>query len=253
MRQIIRMCCFVIIFAPSIRSRDNDEALKLFEDAVEAMGGEAFLNVRDMVSEGNYFQFTRDGASSPLIKFKDYTKLPDKSRNEMGNKKKELVITIFDLGKNEGWIQEGEKEPRAATPEEMREFHNVAKHSLDLIFRTRYKDPENRIFHIGPGEGRDVTLERVKLIDPENDEVTVYFDRMSRLPAKLEYSAKDERGVRVRITQEFSQWHWIQGVRTSLRNDVYVNGRPSSQSHINTIEYNTETPDSFFSEPVPPE
>jgi hypothetical protein len=42
-------------------------------------------------------------------------------------------------------------------------------------------------------------------------------------------------------------------VRTSLRNDLYVNGRQSSQSHINTIEYNTDTPDSFFSKPVPPE
>ncbi|MBN2319433.1 MAG: hypothetical protein JXR49_10170 [Acidobacteria bacterium] len=252
MRKLVWICCFVIIFTSPVRSQDSDKALSLFEDAIEAMGGEAFLNVRDMVSEGNYFIFNRYGDSSPLIKFKDYTKLPDKSRHELGNKKKELEITVFNLEKNEGWILEGQKETRDATPEEMREFHNIAKHSLDLLFRTRYKDPANRLFYFGPGEGRDFTLERVKLIDPENDEVTVYFDRMSKLPAKIEYSEVNQGGVRVRITQEFSQWHWIQDVRTSLRTDAYINGRQASQNFILAIEYNTDLPDSFFSKPVPP-
>ena len=253
MRKLIWVCCFAMIFAPTVRSQDGNEALSLFESAVEAMGGEAFLNVRDMVSDGNYFIFNRYGDSSPLIKFKDYTKLPDKSRHELGNKKKELEITVFNLEKNEGWILEGQKETRDATPEEMREFHNVAKHSMDLIFRIRYKDPANRLFYIGPGEGRDFTLERVKLIDPENDEVTVYFDRMSKLPAKIEYNSMNQRGTRVRVTEEFSQWHWMQGVQTALRTDAFINGRQASQSFILNIEYNTDIPDSFFSKPVPPE
>jgi len=253
MRKLVWICCFVLVIAAPVRSQDGDKAMSLFEDAIEAMGGEAFLNVRDMASEGNFFLFNRYGASSPLIKFKDYTKLPDKSRHELGNKKKELEITVFNLEKNEGWILEGQKETRDATPDEMREFHNVAKHSLDNIFHTRYKDPANRLFHIGPGEGRESVLEMVKLLDPENDEVTVYFDRMSKLPAKIEYNEMDSRGVRVRITQEFSQWHWIQDVRTALRTDTLVNKRQASQTFILTIEYNTDLPDSFFSKPVPPE
>ena len=252
MKKLVLICCFAVLFNPPVRSQEEDTAFRLFEDAIEAMGGEAFLNVRDMVSEGNFFHFDRYGNSSPLIKFKDYTKLPDKSRYELGNKKKELEITVFNLGKNEGWILEGQKETRDATPDEMREFHRVAKHSLDIIFRTRYKDPANRIFYIGPGEGRDFTLERVKLIDPDNDEVTVYFDRMSKLPAKIEYAEVNQRGIRQRVTHEFSQWHWIQDIQTSLRTDGYANGRPTFQSHILTIEYNTDIPDSFFSKPVPP-
>lgn len=242
-----------MIFASPAGSREAGTAHGFFEDAVEAMGGEAFLNVWDVVSEGNYFQYDRYGASSPLIKFRDYTKLPDKSRNELGNREKELTITVFNLETDEGWILEGQEETRDATPEEMREFHKLAKHSLDNIFRSRYKDPANRLFHIGPGEGREFNLERVKLIDPENDEVTVYFDRMTKLPAKIDYNQVGERGVRQRVTIEYSQWHWIQGIRSSLRTDTYVNGQRSSQSHILAIEYNTGLPDSFFSKPVLPE
>jgi hypothetical protein len=252
MRKLVWIFFFFVVASP-VHSQDNDVARRFFEDAVEAMGGEAFLNVENMVSEGNYFLFNRFGDSSPLIKFKDYTKLPDKSRNELGNRKNELQITVFNLEKNEGWILEGQKETREATPEEMREFDKLAKHSLENIFHSRYKDPDNRLFYIGPGEGREFTLERVKLIDPSNDEVTIYFDRASKLPAKIEYTQISKEGVRQRITVEYSQWHWIQDVRASLRTDTYVNGQQASQSFILKIEFNADLPDSFFSKPVPPE
>jgi len=253
MRKLLFFCAFFSMLPVSLECQDENRALELFENAIETMGGNAFLNVQDIVSSGNYFRFDRFGASSPLIKFADYTKLPDKSRNELGNKKNQLEITVFNLGKNEGWILEGRSETREANPEEMRDFRNVVKHSIELIFRTRYKDPQNRIFYLGAGEGRDVRLEKVKLIDPENDEVTVYFDRMSNLPQKIEYTSKDSKGVRMRVRQEFSQWHWIQGVRASLRTDGYVNGRLSFQSHIIEIKYNNDLPDSLFLKPVPPE
>jgi hypothetical protein len=240
-----------MVFAASARSQDENSARKLFEDAIEAMGGSAFSNVTDMASEGNYFMLDRFGNSSPLIKFKDFTKLPDKSRYELGNRKKELEITVFNLGKNEGWILEGQKGTREATPEEMRDFKKLAKHSMDNIFHDRYKDPANRLFHVGPGEGRDITFEKVKLIDPENDEVTVYFDRLSKLPAKIEYSSVNDKGVRQHIVNEYSQWHWIENVRTALRTDGYVNGRQSFQSFILTIKYNTGLDDSIFSKPIP--
>ena len=253
MKKMIWICCIILVFTPSIRSSDENKALKLFEDSVEAMGGAAFLNAADMVSSGNYFQFDRFGASSPLIKFTDYTKFPDKSRYELGNRKKELEITVFNLEKNEGWILEGQKEIKAATPDDMRDFRNVVKHSMDIIFRTRYKDPANSLFYLGPGDGREVILEKVKLIDPENDEVTVYFNRTTKLPAKIEFRQVDDKGVRQRIVQEFSQWHWIQGIQTSLRTDGYVNGRRSFQSHVIEMKFNNDLPDSLFSKPLPPE
>ncbi|MEJ2109463.1 MAG: hypothetical protein P8Z37_06030 [Acidobacteriota bacterium] len=98
-----------------------------------------------------------------------------------------------------------------------------------------------------------MTLEKVKLIDPENDEVTIFFDRMSTLPAKIEFRTVNEDGVRQRVVYEFSQWHWIEGVRTTLRTDGFVNGREAFQSHTIEIKYNNDLPDSLFTKPAPPE
>jgi hypothetical protein len=251
MKKLLWICLVIVAIAAPLRSQDDGKAYAIFEDAVQAMGGDAFLNVRDMVSSGNYFAFDRFGASSPLIKFTDYTKLPDKSRYELGNKKNSLEITVFNLEKNEGWIVEGQKGTRAATPDEMRDFKDTVKHSLEIIFRTRYKDPQNKLFYLGPGDGREVNLDKVRLIDPDNDEVTVYFDRMSKLPQKIEFERRDQKGVRQRVVHEYSQWHWIQGVRASLRTDGYINGHLADQSHIVDIKFNNDLPDSLFAEPVP--
>jgi len=235
----------------SLQGQEEERIKKLFQDAIQALGGETYLKTTDMVSEGNFFQFDRDRNTLGLEKFNDYTKLPDKSRFELGNRKIERDVTVFNLAKNEGWILEGQKPTRDATPEEMADFKKSVKHSIEMIFRYRYQNPENKCFYLGPSDA-DVQLEMVKLIDPENDEVTIYFDRMSKLPAKLEYLRIDKRGNRLREIVEFSQWHMIQGVNTPLRIDTSLNGRPASQQFILKITYNNNLQDSFFSKPVPP-
>jgi len=244
----ILILCLMI---PAGRGQETaEEKIRtLFEDAITAMGGDAFLNVRDMVSEGQYFMFNNRGESSGLIKYTDYTKLPDKSRFELGNRKNELEITIFDLAKNEGWIIEGEQEPRAATEKEMKSFWSAANHSLDNIFRIRWKDPQNKLFYLGAGDGADVTRDVVRLIDPENDEVIIYFDRVSKLPAKIEIQQVNERGIRVRMVDEYSQWHKIQGVLTPMRIDSYANSRRSSQQFVLKLTYNNNLRDDFFTKP----
>ena len=255
MRKPAPILVLMLLFCGLLPARgqdpDAERIQKLFQDAIRNLGGDSYLKVTDMVSSGNYFQFNRDGDSLGLIKFDDWTKLPDKSRFELGNRKKERDVTVFNLEKNQGWILEGQKDTRDASPEEMQDFKNAVKHSLENIFRFRYKNPDTRLFYLGVAE-TDVKLEAVKLLDTDNDEVTIYFDRLSNLPAKLEYQATDKRGIHYRETQEFSQWHAIQGINTPLRIDTYRNGRQLSQQFVLKIEYNTGLQDSFFSKPVPP-
>ncbi len=233
--------------------QDEERIRMLFQNAIETMGGEAFLKVIDMVTEGNAFFIQPDGSQSGLVKFLDYTKLPDKNRFELGNKKKSRdYITVFNLEKNVGWIFDPPKPVREATPEEMKDFRNSLKHNIDNIFRFRWKDPANRLFYLGPGEGTEVNLEMVKLLDPDNDEVTIYFDRMSKLPARLEYRGIGKNGVQERHVEEFSQWHVMGGVNTPLRSDGYINGKPRTQFFVVKITYNNNLQDDFFTKPEQP-
>jgi hypothetical protein len=251
MKKIALMFLAAVIGSYSAGSQDGGSVPKLFQEAIQAMGGDAFMNVTDMVAEGQYFMFDLHGESSSPTKYAENAKFPDKNRFELGNKKKDLDITVYNLEKKEGWILEGQKPVREANPEEMKRFKDSVKHSIDNIFRFRYKDPQNKLFYLGPGDGPDMMLEAVKLIDPENDEVTLYFDRMSKLPAKAEFQRITNKGVHQRIVDEFSQWHMIQGVNTPMRIDRQINGRRAFQQFILKIAYNNTLKDSFFSKPSP--
>ena len=251
-KRLLLIFSIALLSGSIARSQDEQTVQKLFKDAIQAMGGDAFLNVKDMYSDGQSFAFNSDGESSLPIKFVDYTKLPDKSRHESGNRKSELEITVFNLEKNEAWIYEAGKGTREAKPDEMRSFRNTVKHSLDIIFRYRYKDPQEKLFYLGPGEGQDVTMEMVKIVDQENDETTVYFDRITNLPAKIDYREVNKRGIRVHYVDEFSQWHVFQGVNTPLRIDSSINGRRAAQIFTFKITYNGNLADSLFSKPIPP-
>ena len=112
--------------------------------------------MKDIVSEGQYFVFDTEGQIRIPIKFTDYTKLPDKSRHESGNRKSELEISVFNLEKKEGWIYNPAHGTREANSEEMKDFRNVVKHSMDSIFHYRYKDPANKLFT--SARERDTTL-----------------------------------------------------------------------------------------------
>ena len=57
-RRAALMMMAAALWSPVCRG-EEDRARRLFEDAIAAMGGDANLGVKDMVSEGRYFQFDR--------------------------------------------------------------------------------------------------------------------------------------------------------------------------------------------------
>jgi len=128
-------------------------------------------------------------------------------------------------------------------------FQKCRQAQLGRHFPFRYKDPQNKLFYLGPGEGADVRLEAVKLLDPENDEVTIFFDRASKLPAKIEYRSITSGALVLREVEEYSQWLVTQGVNGPLRIERYQNGFKSSLQYVVKISYNNNLPDSFFGKP----
>jgi len=79
----------------------------------------------------------------------------------------------------------------------------------------------------------------------------IYFDRISKLPVKVEFQQINERGIRVRVADEHSQWHRNQGVLSPTRIDRFVNGRRSAQYFFLKISYNGNIRDDLFSKPAP--
>ncbi|HEY2933267.1 MAG TPA: hypothetical protein VGK99_16120 [Acidobacteriota bacterium] len=235
----------------SDKEKARQKALAIIEKSIDAMGGNQFRQVKEMRSRGNYFIF-KDGQTAGHWKYFDFTRLPDKSRFQLGEGKNKEV-TIFNLATNSGWHMEGKSVIKEAKPEEVKQFHETVKHSIDNLLRDRLKEPGMSFFYYGPGElsSKDDS-EAVEMIDAENDSVIIYFDVKTHLPSRMEYTSMDARGNKHKEATEFYQWHPKGGILTSMRLDNFTDGQASSQLFMDEIIYNPSPPlsDDLFSKPV---
>src|SRR5258706_8981548 len=85
---------------------------------IEALGGPAFLDVKEIHTSGRFFSFSK-GDLSGADHSEDYIKMPDMERTEFGTtRKKEITI---NRGK-EGWKVTGKKEPEPQGVKQTEEF-----------------------------------------------------------------------------------------------------------------------------------
>jgi len=240
------------IFASSLlMAEESGEAKprKVIEAAIEAMGGDAYLNVNSTHSYGRYFQFSKGRKS--FAQYNDWTVFkPVKWRFQMGKGKNQFV-SIYNLEEGKGWTLEG-KGTVAEIPEDaIEEFRRSTKEELDIILRFRLDEEGMNLFYYGPndiaGQGKH---EAVEFLDITNKSIVVFFDRLSHLPAKLEEHFTDKAGVRHKEEMEMSNWHEFQGIMTPLRFDIFVDGEVSIQRFLEGITFNPEIPPEHFLEPV---
>lgn len=228
----------------------DDKARATVEQAIRALGGEKFLKVREIYYRGNYY-FWRKGQSSLPLPFVQYIRLPDKLYQELGEKKRKR-ISVYNLDKNEGWIIEG-RDLREANQQEMDDFKRGVKHTIENLLRGRPNEPGVKLFYYGEDSvSWKQRAEAVELVDAENDSVVIFFDVSTRYPIKIEYQEPDEKtGRRVKIEEEFSNWHSVDGVLTPFRTDIYHDGELTVQAFYDPdgVAYNIGLPDELFAKP----
>lgn len=230
---------------------DGDhKARQVLQAAIEAMGGDKYLGVRNSTSSGRYFAF-RKGRKS-FTRFQDWTvyQPPVRSRFQLG-KGKRSTVWIYNLGLDKGWKLEGEDSLESLTEEEIKDFKRVVRKDMDYILRQRLDEEGLSLFYYGPDDisGAGDT-EAVEVLDLNNDAVVLFFNRETHLPVKVETHFQDKFGFRHKEEVEFYNWHWIDGVYAPLRIDVFVDEEVSRQRFLEDLAFNAPVPEAYFLEPV---
>lgn len=242
----------LLLFSPTVTVAEESgeaKARKVVAAAIEAMGGDAYRQVKTVHSSGRYFEFTKGQKGFAL--YHDWTDYqPVKWRFQMGKGKRQFV-TIYNLEEGKGWTLEGKATVEALPEDSVEQFSRSVKEDLDMILRFRLDEEGMNLFYYGPndiaGQGKH---EAVEFLDLTNNAVVVFFDRNAHLPTKVETHSTDDVGVRHKEELELSNWHVIQGVKTALRLDFFVDGEVSWQKFIEEIAFNLEIPAEYFLEPV---
>jgi hypothetical protein len=224
------------------------QARAVLDKMIEALGGQAYLNVQDMEQNGRVYGFDHNGeaadAGSPFVR---YWKWPDKDRVEL-LKHRDWILVYNGNDANETTYHGTHPMDAKA----LKGYLERRSYSLDQVIRGWLKDPAIALYYDGQTISENKQAEKVSMIAPDHRGVTLYIDANSHLPLRKTYTTRDpETGDRVEESESFDNYRLIQGVQTPTRITRYKNDIMTAQRFISEVKYNTGIPDSKFDLTLP--
>jgi hypothetical protein len=223
-------------------SQSEQRAGQILHQAIAALGGDAYLNVRDVTCTGRMTAFDHAGEISALEDFITYSKPPFKTRQE--NMPKRNIINVFDGDK--GWELDrgGVSE---APPFDLGRFQDNVHKDIDNILRHRIHEP-GMIYRYGGSEIVDLQMvDWVELLDANNNMIRIAFSRATHLPARKTLDTIDPKTeIKSGEVEYYSNFHPIQGIQTPFQTTRYRNADKVYQVFFDKCDYNTGVADSLF-------
>jgi hypothetical protein len=233
--------------APAAAAND-EKAEQVVRQAVEAMGGSAYLNVRSVVGRGLFTQY-KDGQSGIPSSFLDYVVFPDRERTEFKGQGGKIIQTNDH---ETGWIYDGaSKSLKDMTKDQVVDFKRAMRASVDNLLRGYWRKEGATLAYIGRREaGLAKRNEAVRLTYPDGFWVEFEFGAKDFLPMKILYKKTDADGAESDEEDRMAQHIPVQGVVAPFVIDHYTAGTQTSRINYQSIEFNTQLADTLFARPA---
>ncbi len=218
------------------------KAKAILTQAIAALGGSAYLEVRNSVCSGRAAQFEHSGAVGGYLQFRDYKEMPDKDRVEYGPKGN--VIDLY--AGNQGWtLDRGGVSD--ALPTAVADYQEALKTDVNTILRYRLNDA-TLIFRYGGSDVVDLKeADWVEIADHEGHTIRLAFDKKTFLPLRTVVSQRDhETGDIIERGTYYTSYHVIGGIQTPFQVSRFRNDQQVSQTFYESCEYNTGVAPEMF-------
>lgn len=217
------------------------KAREILNQLIDALGGPAYLEVRERQCDGRRAQFGHNGELTGFIDFKDYWRYPDKHRTDYS--KKRNIIDVFNG--NQGWTMDRggvSEEPAAAVSD----FQELVKHSVDNLLRSRLKEPHLNLNYAG----RDIIdmrqIDWVEISEPERT-LRLGIDRSTHLLLRsVVITINEEMRDRTQETTIYTNYQRKDGVMVALQVSRERDGRRFYQAFYDTCTFNPHLDQDLF-------
>jgi hypothetical protein len=224
---------------------DQENARKakaLIDQAIQALGGEAYLTIRDRALTGRTFGFHHGRSSGNGIEFWSFSEFPDKERVELT---KQRDITELYVGAKAWEITY--KGPKPIEPKDLDDYMRRRRFSLETILRTWVTDPSVAMLYEGNVNAAQHPALQVTLINAKNEAVTLDFDIDTHLPVRKSFEWRDPVDRQKNLEEEiYENYRLVQGVMTPYNVTGYFNGDMSRERFIFSATYNTGLDQAMF-------
>lgn len=216
-------------------------ARSLLDQAIQALGGDAWLNIQDMQQEGRTYSFYHGQPSSLGTPFWRFWKFPDKDRIELTKQRDVVYINNGDNGYEVTY-----KGTAAQEPETLSDYQRRHRHSLEVVLRQWLKETGTALFYDGPAIAEQRHTDSVTIMTANNDSVTLFLDSNTHLPIKKIFEWRDQDRYKNEEGEIFDNYRLEQGVMTPHSILRLHNGDITNQRFITSVRYNVGLADTMF-------
>jgi hypothetical protein len=226
----------------SSKDESVQKACDLLNQMIRALGGDAYLNVQNMQSEGRTYGFYHGQPTGMGTVFWRFWEWPDKERMELT--KQRDVIELFNGDKGYEITYKGTGEQDA---KELDDYLRRRNHSLEWVIRKWLPAPKTMILYAGTAMVERNLADQVTVLGGDNDSVTISIDSRNRLPVKIAYSWRDPADREFDDESVvFSNYKPVQGVQTPYAVVRNRNGEMSNQRFLTSATYNAPLSPALF-------
>ncbi len=245
----------VFACAVSLHAETNlEKGRRVVEEALQALGGQAFLSTQDRVETGRAYSFYREnltGLSIARIYTRYYTpepgKITQRERQTFGKKEDSIVLLLEDEGYTLTY-----RGARPLPKERIERYRESTPRNIFYILHQRLKEPGMIFEYKGSDIFENAPVEIVDITDSANRTTTVYFHRTTHLPMRQMFVLRDpdtkERNEEVTL---FTKYRDVGGgVQWPFNILRQRNGEKVFEIFSETVTINNQLNDSMFALPA---
>ena len=231
--------------ASSEAQANQQKARAILEQAIQALGGQAYLHVQDFKEEGRAGSFYHGQSSGRESLYFRTWLWPDKERIEYT---KQRDIAVVYNGDNAYEITfRGTRLLDPAKEDNIRLYLLRRSHSLETILRQWLQDTGTALFYEGTNLVENHQVDTVTLMNAKNDAVTLQLDAATHLPVKKSFTIRDpQTRERDEISEVYDNWKQVQGIMAPYNLTLLKNGELTYQRFISAISFNTHPSENIF-------
>ena len=218
------------------------QARAALDAMVKAMGGDAWLNMKNQVRQGHLAAFFQGQPDPGTIKFWEFHSWPDHDRTEYTDHRD---VVQFYNGR-QGWeVTYRGKKP--LPQDQVDDFLRRRDHSVETAVKVWMKDPKTILIYEGKRLAERHLADQVTLISAQNEAVTIQMDSQTHLPLRRTFQWRDPvYKDKNTDAEEYDDYHDVNGIPTPYTITRFKNDDMARQLFLDKVTYNQELPPDFW-------
>jgi hypothetical protein len=228
--------------APSASDQNAQKARVALDAMVKALGGDAWLNIQNQMTEGHIAAFFQGRPDLGTTEVYEYHQWPDHDRTEVT---KHRDVIEFYVGRA-GW--EVTYKGKAKMQQDLLDdYLRRRDRSIETAVKVWMKDPNTILVYEGQRLAERHLAEQVTLISPQNESVTILMDSQTHLPLRRVFEWRDPTyHDKNTDAEEYDDYHVLDGIQTPYAITRFKNDEMFRQLYVTKVQYNQPVPADFW-------